>query len=218
MIRSLIFDFDGLILDTETTEFQSWEEIYTAHGCELPRKLWTDAIGRAAGHFDPYAHLEQLVGSPVERTRIRTERHAREAELVAALPVRPGATQYLQDAKRLGLTIGMASSSPHSWVEGHLHRFGLHGYFSVFKCAEDTAKHKPEPDPYLAAVQDLGCFPDEAIAFEDSPNGIRSAKAAGLFCVAVPNPMTRGLSLELADLRLDSLADRSLEQVIADLL
>ena len=88
------------------------------------------------------------------------------------------------------------------------------GFFDVLICAEDTTSHKPEPGPYLAALSKLGCQPREGLAFEDSPNGILSAKAAGLFCVAVPNPVTRGLALDRADLLVDSLDALSLEELM----
>ena len=92
---------------------------------------------------------------------------------------------------------------------------GLRDKFDSIKCADDVENVKPEPDLYLAVLEGLGLRPEEAIALEDSPNGITSAQAAGLFCVVVPNPLTRQLPTDHADLRLDSLAGLSLESLLA---
>jgi len=216
-IRAVLFDFDGLILDTESTEFQSWQEVFTAHGCELRFDVWADSIGRPYGYFDPYTHLEQLSGSPIDRQGVRVQRHARLMELNLRQPLQPGVLAYLRDAHRAGLKIGLASSSDRAWVHGHLERLGLRAYFTTTKCVEDTGTHKPDPGPYLAVLEALEILPEEAIAFEDSPNGIAAAKAAGIFCVAVPNPITRQLRLEQADYRLESLAALPLSTLLVQL-
>jgi beta-phosphoglucomutase-like phosphatase (HAD superfamily) len=100
-------------------------------------------------------------------------------------------------------------------VHGHLARLGLLEHFHVTRCFEDTDAHKPDPAPYLAVLDHLGVPAHEAVAFEDSPNGVTSAKAAGIFCVAVPNPVTRLLSLDHADHRMESLADERLAAVLS---
>ena len=205
-ILALVFDFDGLILDTETTDFQSWQEVYRAHGCELRLEDWADCVGRPAGHFDPFEHLERLTGVRVERGQIRAQHSARMRELNLLQSVLPGVCDYLREARELGLTIGLASSSDRAWVHGHLVRLGLRDYFDTIKCVEDTGAHKPDPAPYLAALGTLGVPPARAVAFEDSPHGVAAAKAAGMLCVAVPNSITRRLGLDRADLVLDSLA------------
>jgi HAD superfamily hydrolase (TIGR01509 family) len=129
--------------------------------------------------------------------------------------LRPGVEKYLRDARRLGLRVGIASSSDSTWVRGHLERLGVVGCFSCITCAEHTNAHKPDPAPYLAALRNLDARPEEAIAFEDSPNGIAAATAAGIFCVAVPNPVTCNLNLAAADLCVESLAAMPLEELIA---
>jgi beta-phosphoglucomutase-like phosphatase (HAD superfamily) len=100
-------------------------------------------------------------------------------------------------------------------VRGHLSRLALLGFFHAIKCFEDTETHKPEPGPYQAVLDELGVAPNEAVAFEDSPNGVTAARAAGIYCVAVPNPVTSRLLLDHADHRMDSLADEPLEQILA---
>ncbi len=216
MIRALVFDFDGLILDTEMPVFVAWQEVYRAYGCTLTLAAWSACLGSGdPAAFDPYLHLEAQLGRPVDRAAVDRRQHPREMELLAAQTVLPGVEAYLRDARRLGLGLAVASSSPHSWVDSHLDRLGLLRWFDVVKCGEDVAVTKPAPDLYLAAVAALGVLPAEAIALEDSPNGILAARRAGLFCVAVPNLLTRQLDTSYADLRLDSLADLPLEALLA---
>jgi HAD superfamily hydrolase (TIGR01509 family) len=217
-IRGLIFDFDGLILDTETTEFQAWKELYATHRCELSVDLYVDCIGRPNGYFDFYSHLEKLNGASINRDFVRAQRRTRLAELNLLQPILPGVLAYLQDAQRFGLKVGLASSSSRAWVQGHLDRLRLLEFFNVIKCVEDTAAHKPDPAPFLAVLDALGLLPKEVIAFEDAPNGIASAKAAGIICVAIPNPMTRGLPLDQADYQLNSLASLPLRDLLLQLM
>jgi HAD superfamily hydrolase (TIGR01509 family) len=216
-IQALIFDFDGLILDTESTEYQSWQELFADHGCRLSLDLWVDCIGRPRGYFDFYTHLKEMKGTATDREQIRIQRHTRVRELNLLQPIQPGVVNYLQEARQLGLKIGLASSSSRVWVHGHLERLALYQYFTVTKCVEDTGTHKPDPGPYLAALDALNVLPSEAVAFEDSPNGIASAKAAGILCVAVPNPMTQLLQLDHADYRLDSFASMPLQDLLIQL-
>ena len=215
MIQALIFDFDGLILDTEQSEFQAWQEVYAEHSVHLPLEQWALCIGGAAELFDPYAYLESLVGRPVQREEIAVKRRRRHLELLAKQSVLPGVIDYLNDAKRLGLKLGVASSSSRNWVVGHLSQLGLLTYFDYIRCGDEVVRKKPDPELYLAVLAALGVSANQAIVLEDSPNGILAARRANIFCVAIPNPLTSQLSLEHANLRLASLADISLEQLIA---
>ncbi len=216
-IKAVVFDFDGLIIDTETAEYQVWQDIFQEHGCCLAYDIWAGCIGAGTEVFDPYAHLEQLACRPLDREMLRALRHNRHTQLVATMPVLPGVVDYLQAARRLGLGIALASSSTHSWVDGYLAERGLLEYFDHIKCADDVTYTKPAPDLYLAALQTLGVKGREAVAFEDSLNGLQAAKAAGLYCVVVPNPVTRPLPLAEADVIVESLADMPLPDLLAKL-
>ncbi len=213
MIRALVFDFDGLILETETPSYQSWAEIYREHGHGLPMDRWHGYVGSDTG-FDPAGHLAALVGEGFDRESTQTRRDARRTELIAALDVMVGVREYIADARRLGLRLAIASSSSRVWVLGHLERLRLHSEWDAVSTRDDVARTKPAPDVYLSAVAALGVAPNEAIAFEDSMNGIAAAKAAGLLCVVVPNALTAGMDLSRADVKLSSLAETPLEDLL----
>jgi HAD superfamily hydrolase (TIGR01509 family) len=215
MIKALIFDFDGLIVDTESPEFRAWQEVFARHGHQLSRDLWADLIGRPRNYFDMYGHFKALNGPVTDLEALRATRRARVAQLVLEQPVRPGVADYLSEARALGLKVGLASSSPGDYVRGHLRRLKLFDWFDATKCFEDTASHKPDPQPYVAVLDALGVLPAEAMAFEDSPNGVAAARAAGIFCVAVPNPVTQRLRFDHANHRLQSLAEESLQQLLS---
>jgi HAD superfamily hydrolase (TIGR01509 family) len=214
MIRAIIFDFDGLILDTEVPEFQTWQEIYGAHGCELPLSVWATGIGTSSDVFNPYDYLETQVGREIDREAIQAQRRQRYRELLKAQAVLPGVREYIAEAQRLGLRLGVASSSSREWVVGNLTELGLSPHFDCIKCSDDVVRVKPDPALYRCAVDALAIEPEEAIAFEDSPNGVTAAKRAGLFCVAVPNPLTCQLVLTHADLQLTSLAEMPLQRLL----
>jgi len=214
VIKALIFDFDGLIIDSESPEFEAWHELFAEYGRELGLELWADLVGRPPTHFDLYGYFCKHIDPVIEVEKLRQDRRARVIALTITQPILPGVEEYLQSATALGLRIGLASSSTRDHVRGHLHRLKLLDYFHSIRCFEDTDRHKPDPTPYLKVLEDLGAKADEAIALEDSPNGVAAAKAAGIFCVAVPNPITCRLPLEHADHRLVSLAEEPLETII----
>jgi len=214
VIKALIFDFDGLIIDSESPEFEAWHEIFAEYGRELGLELLADLVGRPPTHFDLYGYFCKHIDPVIEVEKLRQDRRARVIALTIAQPILPGVEEYLQSGTALGLRIGLASSSTRDHVRGHLDRLKSLDDFHSIRCFEDTDRHKPDPTPYLKVLEDLGAKADEAIALEDSPNGVAAAKAAGIFCVAVPNPITCRLPLEHADHRLASLAEEPLEKII----
>jgi HAD superfamily hydrolase (TIGR01509 family) len=218
-IRAFLFDFDGLILDTELASRAGWELLYREHGHELPPEKWATLVGTHGG-WDPMAHLEELVGEPLQREALNERRYAHELALIEAEELRPGIGEYLAAARRLGLKRAIVSSSTRRWVDMHLERLEeALGWDAICTADRDAARAKPAPALYLEALELLGVGAEEAVAFEDSPNGVRAAKAAGVFCVAVPNEVTRdlGLAEARADLVLDSLADLPPETLLARL-
>jgi len=206
-LDALIFDFDGLIVDTETPEALVWREVFREHGQEYPEALWVQSIGLGAEQVKetPLDLLSRLTDGKIDREFVDEGRKRRLTNMIAAEPARRGVVSLLKQAKSMGLRCGVASSSKHWWVDGHLARLGLTQYFDHVVCADDVPRAKPFPDLYLKAVSKLKVGTAEVLAFEDSPNGIASAKAAGIFVVAVPNPMTSNLDLTAANVRFDSL-------------
>jgi len=215
MIRALILDFDGLILDTESPMRASWMEIYAEAGLAVSDKVWAGILGASADPPEAYELLEQGLGRPVDRAALHKRRLERELELLANEDILPGVRKLVAEAKACGLLLGVASSSERAWVHDHLEARGLFDPFDAISCAEDVPQTKPAPDLFLHAQRSLGVAPHEAIAFEDSEHGVASAKAAGLFCVAVPNRVTRCLSFTEADVILPNLEDASLDELIA---
>jgi len=215
MIKALIFDFDGLILDTETPVYRSWVEIYQRFGLTLPFDDWANIIGTsAAEHFDPFDQLEAALDRKLDRGKLTEERTAFEFSLVAKNSALPGVEKMIAAAQYKCLKLAVASSSSCDWVLGHLKRLALIQHFDAICCADDVALTKPDPALFLLALARLELTSEEAIVLEDSPNGITAANRAGIFSVAIPNGMTRGLPLSHADLQLQSLADSSLEALI----
>jgi HAD superfamily hydrolase (TIGR01509 family) len=214
LFDALVFDFDGTILDTELPHYTTWQAVFQRHGCELPIDMWTAAVGGSGDGFDPLSYLEAQAGCAVDREAIRTERRRGYLELVEAQGILPGVAEYIEAARRLSLRLAIASSSPRSWVAGHLQRLRLRGYFEAIRCADDVARVKPDPELYRTAAACLGVEAAAAIAIEDSHNGMLSAAGAGLACVIVPNEVTRGQNFQGAHLRLDSLADLPLDELL----
>lgn len=217
MIKALIFDFDGLILETEFADYEAWRQTLAAYGVDFPKSLYARAIGSSFADrgIDPYAMLERQLGRPIDRMAVKEEHHALMYKLVDAQPIQPGVEAVIAEAERLGLKLAIASSSPRRWIDDHGGRLGLLPHFNVIKTGDEVERVKPDPALFLAALDALEVGPHEAIVFEDSPNGVLAARRAGIFVVAVPTDMTASLDLSLADLRLSSLTAMPLEEMIA---
>jgi HAD superfamily hydrolase (TIGR01509 family) len=216
-IHALVFDFDGLILDTETPEVLTWRDIYAEHGFEYPKEVWS----RFAGIWptpddDAGAWLQRMSSTRLDLDALRARQRAASDALTLELPVMAGAHECLEAARRLGLRLAVASSSGHAWVDAHLQRLGLRERFQLVVCGDDVApgRTKPHPDLYLKALHELELSAREAIAFEDSPIGVEAAHRAGMFVVAIPNPVTAHLPMPGADLVFKSLAEVALEAVL----
>jgi HAD superfamily hydrolase (TIGR01509 family) len=205
LLKAIIFDFDGLILETETPIYQAWQEVFALYGYHLPFELWQDGIGYLDSSFNPYETLEAWAASPIPWEEVEPRRILRERELVEQQALLPGVAAYLERAQQLGYQMAVASSSPHAWVDGHLGRLGLQGAFHSVRCAEDVPVSKPHPAVYQLCLEDLGAAPGAALALEDSPPGALAADQAGIFCVVVPNGLTSQMQFEAGDLFLKSL-------------
>ncbi|NPC91990.1 HAD family hydrolase [Bacillus sp. WMMC1349] len=213
MIKAIIFDFDGLILDTETHDYEVLQEIFQEHGSDLPMSVWGKVIGTAAG-FEPFSYLEEQLQTKLDHDVLTNTRKERFLKRMENENPRAGVEAYITAAKELDLKIGLASSSDYKWVTQHLKQIGLYDDFECIKTADDVKEVKPNPELYLQAAACLAVKPEECLAFEDSVNGSIAAKRAGMKCVIVPNKVTKSLLFEQYDHRLESMAEMEFEQLI----
>ena len=216
MLNALIFDFDGLILDTETAEYTTWQKIYGEHRYDFPLAEWGRIVG-GSGHssFDPATHLTHLSQGRLDSASIRNRHTDESLALIHAQPTLPGVRELIQQAKDHRLKIAIASSSSHNWVDGHAKRLGIFHHFDAVICSDDVGgRVKPQPDLFLLALNQLGVEKEAAVIFEDSPNGVLAANRAGIFVVAVPNQVTAQLTLDHANHIIPSLADLSLATLL----
>ncbi len=214
MIRALIFDFDGLILETEEPTYRSWAEVYQSFGFSLPFSTWKVNVGTTQGDFNPQLELERLLKDPLDWEVVELKRRMIENALIDVQPVLPGVVQYLNDARSMGLKVGLASNSPSDWVIRHLTRLGLLDRFAYLSTSDCVQHLKPDPELYLVALHALNVKANEAIALEDSLLGVRAARQAGIFCVAVPNPLISDLTFNEANYQISSLEEITLQQLI----
>jgi HAD superfamily hydrolase (TIGR01509 family) len=215
-IEALIFDFDGLLIDSETPLFEIWQAIYREHGCELTLDRWQHALGTFGG-FDPYADLLARTGSCPDRASMAPIIRSQHVERCTALPLLPGVAEVIDEAHAAGLKTAVASSSAIDWVGPFLDQHGLTARLDAICTRDDVTRVKPAPDLFLLAAERMGVAPARCVVFEDSPNGVRAARAAGMWAVAVPNLLTRTLDLPDPHLVLDSLARTRLASILAAL-
>jgi HAD superfamily hydrolase (TIGR01509 family) len=213
--KALLFDFDGTLVDTESVDLRTWQEVFEAHGVSVPVDRFALRIGTLTGP-DELDELDALLDVPSDRNAVTAARNGRELELLELEPLRPGVREYLDRARTLGLSVAIVSSASRSWIDDNLQRLGLVDGWAAVVCADgDTTRCKPSPALYVEALETLQVDASEAIAFEDSPNGIIAARAAGIFCVAFPNDVTSALDLSEADLLVESLEDVPLDDLLS---
>ena len=214
LIKAVVFDFDGLMVDTETPAYHAFCKVYGEYGQQLPLETYAQCVGTSFDVFNPYTYLAEILQHSVDSDVIRKQVDVRYRELLQHIEPRPGVLDYLKDARRLGLGIALASSSYFNWIEPYLTKFDLHGYFDSINTADLVQQVKPDPELYMLSLQKLNVRPEEAISFEDSLNGFTAARKAGLRTVIVPNEMTSTFPFEAYDLKITSMASTSLEEVI----
>jgi putative hydrolase of the HAD superfamily len=207
---ALVFDFDGLILDTEAAEHASVAEIFAEFGASLPLDKWTSVMGTAQPDGYWLDWLEADLGKPINRDLLWIEQRQRNHYLLDRLRVLPGVHSLLEAAAANNVPCAVASSSTSRWVVPKLDRLGLLDSFTTVVTREDAAAAKPAPDLYLEALRRLDVAADgshAAIALEDSRNGSLAAVAAGMTCVVCPTPLTVDLDLSHAHHRVGSLTE-----------
>jgi HAD superfamily hydrolase (TIGR01509 family) len=201
--EAVIFDFDGVILDSETAEFESHRLIYERCGVALTPVEWCDQIGIwIEGHEDRWAtRLRELSEhAPDSSEAFKAEQHRLFQEIIAREPMR-GIRALVDALWEAGVPLAIASTSPARWVVPAVDRLGLAGRFHTIVTAHDVQRRKPAPDVYLEAARRLRAEPARSVAIEDSGPGIAAATAAGMKTVAIPHWLTETHDLAPATLR-----------------
>ncbi|MGC0318345.1 aminotransferase class III-fold pyridoxal phosphate-dependent enzyme [Kitasatospora acidiphila] len=213
-VDAVLFDFDGTLWDPESEIFRAHAEIFLEFGHPLPREVWSSVVGTIG--FDLWTHLERLTGRPVDRREAQERVRRRQRELLGGLSSRPGVHRILRAVDALGISRGIVSNSTREWIARYTRQCGIADGWRTVQCADgDRSGAKPEPNLYVAALASLGVPAERAVAFEDSPSGVRAAKRAGIRCVVIPNSMTASLDLDEADLRFESFEQIDLPGVLS---
>ncbi len=204
---AVLFDFDGVLVDTEWAIYQAWLKTFQAHGHDLPLDIYTRCIGSDFATWSPKTHLEDLSGLDFDWHDLDTRRQETiMAELVGEQTM-TGTLPLLEKLRTSGIRRAVVSSSSHHWVDGWLNKLAFAHYFELVICRGDAAKIKPAPDLYLEAAKRLGLAPQDCLVIEDSLNGMHAAKAAGMTVWIVPNRVTSGLNFTPADRTFQSLVE-----------
>ncbi|PYF08525.1 HAD family hydrolase [Ureibacillus chungkukjangi] len=213
MIKALIFDFDGTIIDTETAWYITFRDAYKTHGVDLTLEQYSQCLGTSLHSFNPYTHLKTHHNLPIDLEEFKQLVQQQHTEMMIKERVRPGILQLLETAKSQGLKIGLASSSERSWIDKFVKLHGIENYFECYCTADTVKKVKPDPELYLQALEKLGVEASEAIAIEDSPNGARAAVAAGIPTVVIKNDITNQLPFSEGHHTIESLTNYDLEKL-----
>jgi HAD superfamily hydrolase (TIGR01509 family) len=207
-LQAVVFDFDGLIVDTEWPIYTSAVAAFAELGHELPLETWATIVGLAEGEGGWYDTLNERLGVNLSRADFDEAYRAQDRSDRDRLPLLPGVRDLLDALDAAGVPAGIASSSEVTWLERHLGRLGLLDRFAVLAGVDRVnGVGKPAPDSYLLACRELGALPGRSVALEDSAHGVAAAHAAGMAVVAVPSRITRLTSLTDADLVAGSLTE-----------
>jgi HAD superfamily hydrolase (TIGR01509 family) len=212
---AVVFDLDGVIVDTERPVYEAWTSVLARHGCVVSLSEWNERVGTSGGGQAAYERLCSAATGPVPTLEeLRVEIRELQRPYLESMQPMPGVSEWIHAARELGLGLAVASSSPVSWVKACLRTVGLAQHFALVACPDGELAAKPAPDLYLAACEGLGVTPTRAIAVEDSRNGVAAAVAAGMRCLAVSNSITAGMDLSAAHHHIDSLANLPLQEAL----
>ena len=213
-LAAVIFDFDGVILDSETPEFESHRRIYERCGVPLAVEEWCEQIGIYVEGEENRWFRQLCDRSPDAPSRedYETERRRLFQELLSAEPMR-GIRELMQALREGGVPTAIASSAPSRWVVPAAQRIDVASLVNAIVSGDDVVRGKPAPDVYLEATRRLGVDPSRAVAIEDSGPGIASARAAGLKTVAIPHWLTERHELSAADLRVAHAGELTVERL-----
>ena len=213
MIKAVIFDFDGTIIDTETAWYKVFKDAYEKYGIDLTLATYSQCLGTSLHTFNPYTHLSTHHAIPIDLDEFRAMILQNYEKLIEQESMRPGILNLLQEAKAAGLKIGLASSSHRDWIDKFVEKLSIRDYFECYCTADTVTKVKPDPELYFQALEQLGVKSNEAIPIEDSPNGARAAVAAGLHTVVIKNTLTKKLPFSPGHYTIESLEHNGLQGI-----
>ncbi len=197
--NAVLFDFDGIIIDSEWPIFESWHRVFAANGHELAVETYVQCIGSDFDTWSPEKYLEELTGKTFDWPAINAQRQVElEADLVDVETL-SGVRESFQAILNAGKKLAVVSSSSHRWVDKWLEKLDLISSVHEVVCRGDAPKIKPAPDLYLEAVRRFNLPASECLVIEDSLNGIKAGKAAGCMTVAVPSRLTSVLDFSTSD-------------------
>jgi putative hydrolase of the HAD superfamily len=206
-VAAVLFDFDGVLVDTEWEIYQAWLATFQSHGEDLPLSLYTRCIGSDFDAWSPKLHLEDLTQLKFDWLKMDEQRQVViRAALAKQGPIQ-GVVEVLKNLKEKGISIAVVSSSSHHWVDGWLEKLNLSKYFDEVVCKGDAPRIKPAPDLFLEAAKRLDVSAQNCLVIEDSVNGLNAAKAAGMQVWIVPNRVTSCLDFSAADAVFPSFAE-----------
>ncbi len=204
MTKALLFDFDGIILDTEWPIYETYRDLYRESGHNLELETYVQCIGSDFQNWSPQTHLEELTGKTFDWEKINRQRQARIVAAIEKLDALPGIRESIKFAQKNDLRLAVVSSSGHHWVDRWLKKLSLFENFETIVCRGDVEKIKPAPDLFQEALHRLGLEPAEALVVEDSHNGLLAARAAAIPVVAIPNRITASIDFSKAAAVLES--------------
>lgn len=196
---AVLFDFDGVLVDTEWAIYQAWLRTFQTHGHDLPLDIYTRCIGSDFATWSPKTHLEELSGLSFDWHDLDARRQQEIMRDLTGEGAMPGAAMLLDKLAGAGIRRAVVSSSSHHWVDGWLEKIALTDRFETVVCRGDAPRIKPAPDLYLEAASRLKLDPADCLVIEDSLNGVKAAKAAGMRVWVVPNRVTMGLDFSTVD-------------------
>jgi len=204
---AVLFDFDGVLVDTEMAIYDAWRRTFLAHGHDLSLSLYTRCIGSDFDTWSPKTHLEELTGRSFDWHQLDATRQREIECALAGQGPMPGAAALLEQLAQREVMRAVVSSSSHHWVDGWLARLNLARHIPLTICRGDAPRIKPAPDLFLEAARQLDVAAETCLVIEDSANGLLAATEAGMTTWVIPNDVTRGLDFSQAARVLPSLED-----------
>ncbi|MFY7818755.1 MAG: HAD family hydrolase [Akkermansiaceae bacterium] len=206
-LRAVLFDFDGILVDTEWAIYQAWCRCFEEQGRELPLSIYTRCIGSDFATWSPKTYLEELTGKTFDWDRLDRDRQKEIIHELSDEGVMDGVQEIIEVLRARDIPLGVVSSSSHHWVDGWLDQLEIRQYFTHVVCRGDAPRIKPAPDLWLEAARRFDLSPASCLAIEDSHNGLISAQEAGMSVWVVPNRVTSVLDFSSAQERFTCLIE-----------